>query len=76
MLSIKVNEDKAMNFVIYCIEILKDIFHTSGSDIYRVLRKHGLIELIYDNYEDLHSMGRIYLINYIVDILRNRGEQI
>ncbi|MCG8500585.1 MAG: DUF3791 domain-containing protein [Firmicutes bacterium] len=69
-------QEDRLKFVVYCIEILKDLFHTSGNSIWILLNKYGIDEILYNEYDELHSHGKVYIIEYIAKELRARGENI
>lgn len=65
-----------IEFLIYCIEICKDCLHDSGSRIYKLFKQTGVLQLIYEQYEELHTMSVIAIKQYIIDALRVRGIEI
>lgn len=66
--------DKKVNdFVVFCIEYYKDESGLSGSDVYDLFCKYGVIDYLESGYDLLHTQGKDWLMNDINMYLENRG---
>ena len=62
--------DKKINrFLVMTIEQYADSIGSRSCDVYIRMKKKKLINLIRDDYEDLHGMSTIYLNDYIGALL-------
>ena len=62
--------DKKINrFLVMTIEQYADSIGSRSCDVYIRMKKKKLIDLIRDDYEDLHGMSTIYLNDYIGALL-------
>lgn len=59
-------QDKKINrFVILCIEMYSKYKNRSSFDIYKILKSHNVLDMLSDDYEDLHGMSTEWLNEYI-----------
>ncbi|MCQ2796126.1 MAG: DUF3791 domain-containing protein [Bacilli bacterium] len=50
--------DKKINeFIIMCVELYASYKNKNASEIYRLFKKNGLINLLNSDYEDMHGMS-------------------
>lgn len=50
--------DKKINeFIIMCVELYASYKNKNASEIYRLFKKNGLIDLLNNDYEDMHGMS-------------------
>ncbi|MBE6133410.1 MAG: DUF3791 domain-containing protein [Erysipelotrichaceae bacterium] len=62
--------DKKVNrFLIMTIEQYAESINSPSNDVYTRMKKKDLINLIKDDYEDLHGMSTVYLNDYIGALL-------
>lgn len=58
--------DKKINrFVIFTVEQYASSKNKSSHAVYNELKEKGLIEILVNDYEDMHGMSTIYLNDYI-----------
>ena len=53
---------KTVEFVSFCIEMYAREHELSGAVVAELFEENGIIEYLFDNYEELHSQGREYII--------------
>jgi len=64
-------EDKKVNrFIVMCVEQYAHSVNKDSQSIYTEMTKNGIIEILTNDYEDLHVMSTVYLNDYIDRILR------
>lgn len=56
-------------FIPYCIEQYAEHVNQPGYKIYNIFKQEKLLDLLRDDYEDLHGMGIEYLINMFDEYL-------
>lgn len=62
--------DKKINrFLVMTIEQYAESINSPSSDVYARMKKNNLINLIKDDYEDLHGMSTVYLNDYVGALL-------
>ena len=68
-------DDKRLNFAVFCIESVAAHLNTNGRDIYTMLAADSdiLDEYIITNYEALHTQGREYIVQDIIDYMKEKG---
>ena len=64
-----------LNFVVFCIESTADYLGLNGSEIFKLLAEKSDI---LDNYiipcsDALHTQGKEYIVNDIIEVMRERG---
>ena len=64
-----------LEFVIFCIENLAASLHMDAPEVYQALndRIDILKSYIVPGYDVLHTQSREYIINDIVDVMKERG---
>lgn len=67
--------DKKMEFAVFCIENLSRELNRSGAEVYRLLTEKSTILLSYilPNYESLHTQSREYIMEDLLDVMREEG---
>lgn len=53
-----------LSFKTYCIENYAEYKNISSSKVFEMFDKSGLLNHLENDYEDLHGMGKEYLIDY------------
>lgn len=57
--------DKKINeFIIMCIELYASHKNKNASDVYKLFKKNGLVDLLKSDYEDMHGMSAESLNQY------------
>lgn len=63
-----------LEFAVFCIENVAAALHTDGQTVYTALKESGILtEYIVPCYDVLHTQGKEYIVNDILDIMRERG---
>jgi len=63
---------KELDFAVFCVENIAEYLNLNGSDIYRLLTIDSkiLYDYIVPNYESLHTQGKEYIVNDIIEYMR------
>lgn len=63
-----------LEFVTYCISKLSGLLNIPQSDVYRRLKKSGILYgYIVPSYDVLHTFGSRYLMEDITDFMKKKG---
>lgn len=63
-----------VDFVTYCIGNLSRRLGLSAGEVYRRLKKSGILtEYIVPSYDVLHTLGKEYLMEDLIDYMREKG---
>lgn len=63
-----------VDFVTYCIGNLSRRLGLSAGEVYRRLKKSGILtEYIVPSYDVLHTFGKEYLMEDLIDYMREKG---
>lgn len=64
-----------LEFAVFCIENVAIELNIAGDEVYRKLAKDSRIidDYILPNYEILHTQGKEYIVNDIVEYMRECG---
>lgn len=67
--------DEQLYFSIYCITALSRNLNISPSDLYKLLTDKTKIleEYIIKHYDTLHTQGEDYIIDEIINLLKDKG---
>ena len=57
-------------FIPFCIEHYAKHIKQPGYKVYKLFKKEKLLDILREDYEDLHGMGIEYLINMFDDYLK------
>lgn len=73
-----VENAKQLEFVIFCIENLAATLHKDGETVYAALKNQGNIidNYIVPEYDILHTQSKNYIINDILDVMKEKGVKI
>ena len=68
-------DDRRLNFAVFCIENVAAHLNINGRDVYTMLATNSdiLDEYIISNYEILHTLDREYIVQDIVDYIKEKG---
>lgn len=65
---------EVLEFVTYCISKLAQALGMSQSEVYKRLLKSGILyDYIVPSYDVLHTFGSRYLMEDIIDYMREKG---
>lgn len=53
-----------LSFKTYCIENYAEYTGKASSEVYGLFAHSGLLKMLQDDYEDLHGMGKEYLMDF------------
>lgn len=60
-----------LSFQTFCIEFYSHHIQKKSDEVYILFEKEGVLNLLYQEYEDLHGMGMEYLMQFIDEYLGN-----
>jgi hypothetical protein len=71
----QVMNNKELRFAVFCIESLADYLALQGEEIYKLLTEKSdiLDNYIIPCYDVLHTQGKEYIVNDIVELMREKG---
>lgn len=70
-----IKDKNQLEFAIFCIENVSEALGVDGEKLYDVLavKNDILQEYIVSNYDILHTQGKEYIVNDILEIMKERG---
>lgn len=70
-----IQNDKELEFAIFCIENVANELHVNAEKIFDVFTKKSSIlnDYIVRNYDVLHTQGREYIIKDIIEVMNERN---
>ena len=70
--------DKNIEFAVFCIESVAQRLHADAADVYAALadRSDILHSYILPCYEVLHSQGKDYIVDDILDVMKEKGVRV
>lgn len=73
-----IKNSKELEFAVFCIENVAAELNVTAERIYKaVAEKSDILNgYIVPGYEVLHSQGRDYIVNDIIEVIRERGVKI
>ena len=62
-------------FSVFCIEALADELEVSGDVVYKMLTEQSdiLDNYIVPYYDALHSQGKAYIVNELIELMKKQG---
>lgn len=67
-------DKKTLEFVTYCISKLSQYLKMPQKEVYVLLNKSGILyEYIVPSYDVLHTFGSRYLVEDLVDYMKEKG---
>jgi len=66
---------KELDFAVFCVESVAEHLNMNGSDVYDLLTADSQIldDYIISGYQALHTQGKEYIVNDIVEYMRKEG---
>jgi len=66
---------KILDFAVFCVESVAEYLGINGADVYNKLNHESdlLDEYIIKNYDALHTQGKEYIVEDIIDVMRKEG---
>lgn len=73
--SVGLENPAVLEFVVFCIENVAESIGKPSSEIYRSISGPGglLRQYIVPSYDVLHTQGKEYIVEDILDVMRERG---
>ena len=62
-----------LSFKTFCIELYADQKSIPSNEVYALFEKHGILQMLDDDYDTLHGHGFQYVIQDIDEIMENSG---
>lgn len=73
MKSVNISSKRELAFVLFCIDFVAQRLNRSPSEVYQILKNSGLLnDYIVANYEVLHTLGKDYLVEDIIRLMKER----
>lgn len=68
-------EKKEIEFTVFVIENVAEYLKMNGKEVYDLLavKSNLLYSYIVPTFEALHTQGKEYIVNDVVDLMRNKG---
>jgi predicted transcriptional regulator len=62
-------------FAVFCVESIADELGTTGDKIYKILTEDCTIldDYIVQHYDALHTQGKDYIVNDIIELMKKKG---
>ena len=70
-----IKSNRELEFAVFCIENVARALNKQPEAVYRALSgKNGILaEYIIPSYDSLHTQGREYIVNDIVEVMQERN---
>lgn len=66
-----------VEFAIFCIENIAVYLNKDAADIYDTLKNTGILyKYIFPCYDVLHTQGKEYIVNDIVELMKEKGVEV
>lgn len=74
----RIQSREELEFVIFCVESIAAKLNEDAEKVYELLAKKTNIlnEYIVPEYEVLHTQSKEYIVNEILEVLREKGETV
>ena len=59
-----------LSFIALCVEHYADYVGKPGNEVYALFRSSGLLDLLREDYDDLHGMGLEYMVQFCDEYLK------
>lgn len=67
-------QEYQLDFITYCVGNLSERLNMSASIVYKMLRSSGILDgYILPCYDVLHTFGKDYIMNDLIELLKKRG---
>jgi len=66
-------DKKELDFAVFCIESVAEHLNLDGAEVYNMLDGKILDGYIIEHYEPLHTLGREYIVNDIIEYMEKEG---
>ncbi|MCC8137978.1 MAG: DUF3791 domain-containing protein [Clostridiales bacterium] len=58
-----------ISFVSFCVEYYADYMNQPGEKVYELFKREKVLDMLRDDYEDLHGMSMEYMMQFIEQYL-------
>lgn len=73
MAELNIPSTKELEFALFCIDFVARKLAISPDMVYKQLKESGLLQnYILDNYEMLHTLGKDYLVEEMIILMKER----
>lgn len=62
-----------LSFLGFCIENYADYIKRPSNEVYGLFAREGLLDLLCEDYDDLHGMGMEYMVQFCDEYLQGGG---
>ena len=68
-------DKKRLDFAVFCIENVAEHLNLNGAEVYLLLTEKSKIldEYVIEHYDALHTQGKDYIVNDIVEYMEKEG---
>ena len=67
-------QEYQLDFVTYCVGNLADRLNISASKVYKMLRSTDILNgYMIPCYDVLHTFGKVYIMDDLINLLKKRG---
>ena len=65
-------------FAVFCVEAISDKLDITGEKVYKMLTEESdiLDSYIIPSYDSLHTQGKDYIVNELIELMEKRGVKI
>ena len=65
-------------FAVFCVEAVSDKLEVTGDKVYRMLTEESdiLDNYIIPSHDSLHTQGKDYIVNELIELMKKRGVKI
>ena len=71
---IRANIADRIEFAVFCIENVASRLHADASGVYKALKDSRIMDdYIFPNYEVLHTQGKEYIVDDILEVMKEEG---
>jgi len=65
-------------FAVFCVEAISDRLETTGDKVYKMLTEESdiLDSYIIPSYDSLHTQGKNYIVNELIELMEKQGVKI
>lgn len=71
---LKITEQQTLEFITFCTEMYAAKKNVSGSEVAKMFCDFGVFYFLEENYLELHTQGREFLISLIDEFLEKRSK--
>ena len=68
-------DKKRLDFAVFCIENVAEYLNLNGAEVYLLLTEKSKIldEYVIEHYDALHTQGKDYIVNDLVECMEKEG---